>query len=434
MAMVIFYPSRVVPKAQGFWGGSGTINLFVTVTVIVIRARVIWGGCSEVAVIIRGECEELPRPRFRTAAGPLLPVRAQRRRANEGPHGDGNRRHVPFTLCAPPPCRHRRRCQGCAWQEGGWSVAECSPSQPMSSSSLGCTQQGTIASDVTVVTGDSHGTGVWGVSQPVTSSSGAAGNRVDRWSHHRQQRSCHADAGRSVSDRKKGENAPIALKLGTDSASTGMPGVIGNNLIALILENARLDVASVSGLPLRTEYNIEDTTWEPVLRVSARESARNIRRSFHLTQLQRSSLHLEKRLVRQKIEEHEISLQALKERMADIENDIASTTYAVGTLHCYMDQNGIPIPDMAEHVAASIVFSEDEDAGDSQDGDASDLQNGDASDSQDQTLEDAATSKTVRRRPARRTTRSDSIVLGKIDLQARVSTHLRQPELEGHSS
>ncbi|KAH8994409.1 hypothetical protein EDB86DRAFT_3078277 [Lactarius hatsudake] len=150
-----------------------------------------------------------------------------------------------------------------------------------------------------------------------------------------------------------------------------------------------------SGLPLRTEYNIEDTTWEPELRVSTRESARNIRRSFHLTQLQRSSLHLEKRLVRQKIEEHEISLQALKERMADIENDIASTTYAVGTLHCYMDQNGIPVPDMAEHVAASIVFSEDEDAGDSQDGDASDSQNGNASDSQDQTLEDAATSETV---------------------------------------
>ncbi|KAH8976471.1 hypothetical protein EDB86DRAFT_2840627 [Lactarius hatsudake] len=125
-----------------------------------------------------------------------------------------------------------------------------------------------------------------------------------------------------------------------------------------------------SGLPLRTEYNIEDTTW-------------------------RSSLHLEKRLVRQKIEEHEISLQALKERMADIENDIASTTYAVGTLHCYMDQNGIPVPDMAEHVAASIVFSEDEDAGNSQDGDASDSQNGDASDLQDQTLEDAATSETV---------------------------------------
>ncbi|KAH8978294.1 hypothetical protein EDB86DRAFT_3090838 [Lactarius hatsudake] len=183
---------------------------------------------------------------------------------------------------------------------------------------------------------------------------------------------------------------------------------------------------SSSGLLLRTEYNIEDTTWEPKLRVSARESARNIRRSFHLTQLQCSSLHLEKRLVRQKIEEHEISLQALKERMDDIENDIASTTYAVGTLHCYMDQNGIPVPDMAEHVAASIVFSEDEDAGNSQDGDASD--------SQDQTLEDAATSKTVQCRPAWRTTQSDGIVLGKINLQAHVSTHLRQPELEGHSS
>ncbi|KAH9020516.1 hypothetical protein EDB84DRAFT_1565682 [Lactarius hengduanensis] len=152
-----------------------------------------------------------------------------------------------------------------------------------------------------------------------------------------------------------------------------------------------------SALSLHPEYNMEDTTLRPELRVSARESARSIRRSFHLTQLQRSSLHIEKRLIKQRIEEHKISLQALEERMVDVENNIASTTHAVGTLHCYMDQVGIPIPDMAEHVAASIVFSEDEDASDSQDGDASDSQNGDASDSQDQTLEDAATSETVPR-------------------------------------
>ncbi|KAH9025769.1 hypothetical protein EDB84DRAFT_1440316 [Lactarius hengduanensis] len=125
--------------------------------------------------------------------------------------------------------------------------------------------------------------------------------------------------------------------------------------------------SSRSVLSLHPEYNIEDTTL-------------------------RSSLHFEKRLIKQKIEEHEISLQALKERMVDVENNIASTTHAVGTLHCYMDQVGIPIPDMAEHVAASIVFSEDDDASDSQDGDTSDSQNGDASNLQDQTLEDAATS------------------------------------------
>ncbi|KAH8995529.1 hypothetical protein EDB86DRAFT_2829439 [Lactarius hatsudake] len=82
----------------------------------------------------------------------------------------------------------------------------------------------------------------------------------------------------------------------------------------------------------RCTYNIEDTT-------------------LH------SSLHLEKHLIKQKIEEHKISFRALEERMVDVENNI------------------------------------DDDASDSQDGDASDSQNGNKSDSQDQTLEDAATPK-----------------------------------------
>ncbi|KAH8990887.1 hypothetical protein EDB86DRAFT_2831006 [Lactarius hatsudake] len=55
----------------------------------------------------------------------------------------------------------------------------------------------------------------------------------------------------------------------------------------------------------------------------------DLRRSFHLTQLKRSSLHLEKCWVKQKIEEHEIALQVLKERMTDIEESIASTTSKV---------------------------------------------------------------------------------------------------------
>ncbi|KAI9429354.1 hypothetical protein H4582DRAFT_2089420 [Lactarius indigo] len=131
-----------------------------------------------------------------------------------------------------------------------------------------------------------------------------------------------------------------------------------------------------SVLSLHPEYNNEDTTLKPELRVSARESSRNLRRSFHLTQLQRSSLHLEKRLISQKILEHEISLQALRERMVDVENNIATTTRAVGNLHYYMDQVGVSIPDIPDHVAASIMSSEV----------------GDAVDSRDQTFEDTATS------------------------------------------
>ncbi|KAI9430429.1 hypothetical protein H4582DRAFT_2086984 [Lactarius indigo] len=42
-----------------------------------------------------------------------------------------------------------------------------------------------------------------------------------------------------------------------------------------------------------------------------------------------SSLHLEKCLVKQKIEEHEITLQVLKEQMSNIEESITSTTFMV---------------------------------------------------------------------------------------------------------
>ncbi|KAI9430422.1 hypothetical protein H4582DRAFT_2063844 [Lactarius indigo] len=44
-----------------------------------------------------------------------------------------------------------------------------------------------------------------------------------------------------------------------------------------------------------------------------------------------SSLHLEKCLVKQKIEEHEITLQVLKEQMSNIEESITSTTFMVGS-------------------------------------------------------------------------------------------------------
>ncbi|KAH9022358.1 hypothetical protein EDB83DRAFT_2527529 [Lactarius deliciosus] len=83
-----------------------------------------------------------------------------------------------------------------------------------------------------------------------------------------------------------------------------------------------------------------------------------LRRSFHLTQLKRSSLHLEKCWVKQKIEEHEITLQALKERMSNIEESITSTTFKADRLHCFMDRLGVSIPDMPDLIAASIFLSE----------------------------------------------------------------------------
>ncbi|KAH9074716.1 hypothetical protein EDB83DRAFT_2352896 [Lactarius deliciosus] len=101
-----------------------------------------------------------------------------------------------------------------------------------------------------------------------------------------------------------------------------------------------------------------DINFESELSVSATEISRNPRRSFHLFQLQRSSLHLEKCLVKQKIEEHEISLQALKERLVELEKKIGSTTPAANHLRCYMDRIGVPIPDMPDHVAAATMLSE----------------------------------------------------------------------------
>ncbi|KAH8978785.1 hypothetical protein EDB86DRAFT_2991063 [Lactarius hatsudake] len=92
---------------------------------------------------------------------------------------------------------------------------------------VGWVRQGTIAIDVTIVIDNLHGTGVWGALQPVSSLSGAAGNCVDRWSHHHQHHSCHA----------------IILKLSTNGASTGVPEVVVNSSIAFILKNVQLDVA-----------------------------------------------------------------------------------------------------------------------------------------------------------------------------------------------
>jgi hypothetical protein len=83
-----------------------------------------------------------------------------------------------------------------------------------------------------------------------------------------------------------------------------------------------------------------------------------LRCSFWITQLKHSSLHLEKRLVSQRILEHEVSLQVLRERMEEIERGIVHSTTAVGSMHSLMDQVGIPIPDMPEHVALAILCSE----------------------------------------------------------------------------
>jgi hypothetical protein len=53
-----------------------------------------------------------------------------------------------------------------------------------------------------------------------------------------------------------------------------------------------------------------------------------------------------------------MSLQALSEQMLDLEMHIKNATLAVSSLHCYMDKVSVPIPDMSENVASSIIFFE----------------------------------------------------------------------------
>jgi hypothetical protein len=75
-------------------------------------------------------------------------------------------------------------------------------------------------------------------------------------------------------------------------------------------------------------------------------------------QLKHSSLHLEKRLVSQRILEHQVSLHVLREQMEEIERGIVHSTTAIGTIHSWMDQVGVPIPDVPEHVASAILCLE----------------------------------------------------------------------------
>jgi hypothetical protein len=44
--------------------------------------------------------------------------------------------------------------------------------------------------------------------------------------------------------------------------------------------------------------------------------------------------------------------------MEEIERGIVHSTTAVGTMHSLMDQVGIPIPDMPEHMALAILCLE----------------------------------------------------------------------------
>lgn len=44
--------------------------------------------------------------------------------------------------------------------------------------------------------------------------------------------------------------------------------------------------------------------------------------------------------------------------MLVIEKDMASTIETVGSLRSYMDQAGILVPEVPDHVAASILFAE----------------------------------------------------------------------------
>jgi len=51
-----------------------------------------------------------------------------------------------------------------------------------------------------------------------------------------------------------------------------------------------------------------------------------------------------------------MTIEALEERMLELEEVIIHSTNTVGNMHTFMDQMGVPIPDMTEHIAASYVF------------------------------------------------------------------------------
>ncbi len=53
-----------------------------------------------------------------------------------------------------------------------------------------------------------------------------------------------------------------------------------------------------------------------------------------------------------------MTLEALEDWMLELEEGIIHSTNTVGNMHTFMDQIGVPIPDMTEHIAASIMFSE----------------------------------------------------------------------------
>ncbi|KAH9048640.1 hypothetical protein EDB83DRAFT_2317386 [Lactarius deliciosus] len=148
---------------RGFWGGAGAVILFVTVTVIVVGECVIRGGCNEVAVVVRGARSRTTRVRGASAGAACVVAVVVR-----GVHG----RKV-----------------------GGPNTITAASGGVLS-----------VTAHVIVIVGVHAAsyhcrTGVWGVLQPV-SSSGVAGNCVDKWSRHCQQRSYRAGAGRRNGQRK----------------------------------------------------------------------------------------------------------------------------------------------------------------------------------------------------------------------------------------
>ena len=79
-------------------------------------------------------------------------------------------------------------------------------------------------------------------------------------------------------------------------------------------------------------------------RVQGCTSPQSIHCTFRITQLKRSTLHFEKCLVSQRIEECKMTLEALEDRMLELEEGIVHSTHTVGNMHLLWTKSASSFP------------------------------------------------------------------------------------------
>ncbi|KAI0262704.1 hypothetical protein BC834DRAFT_889964 [Gloeopeniophorella convolvens] len=87
--------------------------------------------------------------------------------------------------------------------------------------------------------------------------------------------------------------------------------------------------------------------------------ADRVRRSLFFVQVKRSSLDRERIWVSQKLYEHELAVEMLKDQLEDIREGLRGADAAVGRLLNYMDHNNIPIPNITDDMASQVALAND---------------------------------------------------------------------------